>query len=81
MFVLYCFDANYIHVKVMYSRTGCQILLAYQQVHKMFVVRGFRPSLEHLYNEALAALIAYLGKEQVEFQLTLASTHRHNSTK
>ena len=77
--VLYCFDANYIHVEAMPSRTSYQILLSYQRAHKMLVARGLRPSLLHLDNKASAALIAYLDREQVDYQLTPAGIHHRNS--
>ena len=67
MLVLYCFNANYIHVEAMPSRTGYQILLAYQRAHKLLVTRGLRPSLQRLDNEASAALVAYLDAEQVNY--------------
>ena len=78
MIVFYCFDTNYIHIKAMPSRIGYQILLTYQQAHKMLVARGLQPSLQCLDNELSVALIASLDKEQVKFQLTPASIHHRN---
>ena len=45
----------------------------------MLVVQGLHPSLQRLDSEALAALIAYLDREQVDYQLTLAGIQRRNS--
>ena len=79
MLVLYDYDSNYIHVEAMPSRTGYQILLAYQRAHDLLKSRGLRPRLQKLDNEASRTLIHFLDVEDVDFQLCPPHIHRHNA--
>ena len=60
LLVLYDYDSSYIYVELMPSRTGYQILTAYQRTHDLLMSRGLRPQLQHLDNEASQILIDYL---------------------
>ena len=79
MLVVYDYDSNFVHVEAMPSRSGYQILLAYQRAHAILVARGLRPQLQRLDNEASQALVSFLQKEAVDFQLTHARSHRRNA--
>jgi hypothetical protein len=54
--MVYDYDSNYIHAKPMKSRSGSDILDAYQRAIALLTKRGFRPQLQRLDNEASAAL-------------------------
>ena len=69
MLVLYDYDSNSIHCEPMPTKSGYQILLAYQRAHKLLVSRGLRPRLQKLDNECSEALVHYLDDEDVAFQL------------
>ena len=71
MLVLYDFDSNYVHIEAMLLHTGYQILQSYQCSHKILSVRGLHPRLQRLDNEISRALVVFLDKEGVNYQLTL----------
>jgi hypothetical protein len=79
LLVLYDYDSNYIHVEAMRDRTGAEILAAYQRAHTLLSSRGLRPQLQRLDNEASAVLQAYLGSQDVDFQLAPPHVHRRNA--
>ena len=78
--ILFGYDSNSIHVEPIPSRSGYQILLTYQRMHRLLVSRGLRPKFQTLDNECSAALIHYLDKEAVEFQLAPPQVHHRNAT-
>ena len=77
--ILFDYDSNGVHVEPMPSHSGYQILLAHQRTHRLLVSRGLRPRLQKLSNECSAALIHYLDKEAVEFQLAPPQVHHRNA--
>ena len=82
MLVLYDFDSNYVHVKVMPSWTLYQILQSYKRTHKILSVHGIAPlRLQRLDNEAPYALVAFLDDEGVNYQLTPNHSHIRNAAK
>jgi hypothetical protein len=69
MLVLYDYDSNAIHVELMKSKSGAEILAAYQRAHSLFTQRGLQPQLQRLDNEASTALQSFMTAHQVDFQL------------
>jgi hypothetical protein len=79
MLVLYDYDSNAIHVELMKSKSGAEILAAYQRAHSLFTHRGLQPQLQRLDNEASTALQSFMTTHQVDFQLAPPHLHRRNA--
>jgi len=77
--IAYDYDSNAILAKPMTSRTGPALLAAYKCIHQTLTLRGLRPKLQRLDNEASTALKQYMLDDGVDFQLTPAGTHRRNA--
>jgi hypothetical protein len=54
--VCYVYDCNYVKVIQMKSRSASEWVKAYDNIHQELTVKGFKPKLQTLDNEALAAL-------------------------
>jgi hypothetical protein len=54
--VCYVYDYNYDKVTPMKSRSASEWVKAYDHIHQELTVKGFKPKLQTLDNEALAAL-------------------------
>jgi hypothetical protein len=54
--VCYVYDCNYIKVIPMKSRSASEWVTAYDHIHQELTVKGFKPKLQTLDNEASAAL-------------------------
>ena len=80
MLILFYYDLNSIHVKLMPSGSGYYILLTYHRDHQLLVSRGLRPKLQKLDNECSVALVVYLDTEAVDFQLALPQVKRGKAT-
>ena len=81
MLVLYEYDSNVILAKPMKNRTAKSIVAAYQTIHQLLVKRGLKPSLQHLDNEASAALRTYLDDHHIDYQLVPPHVHRFGRSK
>jgi hypothetical protein len=79
MLVLYDYDSNYIHVEPMKSKSGAEILAAYQRAHALLTSRGLRPLLQRLDNEASTALQQFMADNAIDFQLAPPHVHRRNA--
>ena len=79
MLVLYDYDSNFIHVEPMKSKSGPEILAAYQRAHALLTSRGLRPLLQRLDNEASAALQSFMADNAIDFQLAPPHVHRRNA--
>jgi hypothetical protein len=55
MMVYYIYDCNYVKVIPMKSRSASEWFKAYERVHQELTVKGFKPKLQTLDNEASAA--------------------------
>ena len=69
MLVMYDYDSNIIHIKLMSARTSYQIMLAYQRALRLLISCGLRPRLQKLDNECSDAPFRYLEDEHIEYQL------------
>jgi hypothetical protein len=54
--VCYVYDCNYVKVIPMNSRSASEWVKAYDTIHQELNVKGFKPKLQTLDNEASAAL-------------------------
>jgi hypothetical protein len=79
LLVAYNYDSNYIHAEPMKSKSGAEILAAYQCVHQIFCNTGLRPQLQRLDSECSALLKEYMTNKGVYFQLAPPHIHRHNA--
>jgi hypothetical protein len=75
--VCYVYDCNYVKVVPMKSRSASEWVNAYDHIHQELTVKGFKPKLKTLDNEALAALKNFFTANDVEYQLVLPHCHCH----
>jgi hypothetical protein len=59
MMVCYIYDCNYVKVIPMKSRSASEWVKEYDSVHQDLTIKGFKPRLQTLDNEASAALKNY----------------------
>jgi hypothetical protein len=78
--VCYVYDCNYVKVTPMKYRSASEWVKAYDIIHQELAVKGFKPKLETLDNEALTALKIFFTANDVEYQLVPPHCHRHNTT-
>jgi hypothetical protein len=67
--VCYVYDCNYVKVIPMKSRSASEWVKAYDTIHQELTIKGFRPKLQTLDNEAFAALKNLFTTNNVEYQL------------
>jgi hypothetical protein len=67
--VCYMYDCNYVKVIPMKSRSASEWVKAYDSVHQELTIKGFKPKLQTLDNEALSALKNYFTVNDIAYQL------------
>jgi hypothetical protein len=77
--VCYVYDCNYVKVIPMNSRSASEWVKAYDSVHQELTVKGFKPKLQTLDNEASAALKNFFTVNDIAYQLVPPHCHRHNA--
>jgi hypothetical protein len=77
--VCYVYDCNYVKLIPMKSRSASEWVKAYDTIHQELTVKGFKPRLQTLDNEASAALKFFFTANDVEYQLVPPHCHRHNA--
>jgi hypothetical protein len=77
--VCYVYDYNYVNVIPMKSRSASEWLKAYDTVHQELTVKGFKPKLQTLDNEASAALKNFFTVNDIAYQLLPPHCHRRNA--
>jgi hypothetical protein len=77
--VCYIYDCNYVEVIPMKSRSASEWVKAYDSVHQELTIKGFKPRLQTLNNEAAAALRNYFTINDIAYQLVPHHCHRHNA--
>jgi hypothetical protein len=75
--VCYVYDCNYVTVIPMKSRSASEWVRAYDHIHRELTVKGFKPKLQTLDNEASAALKHFITANDVEYQLVTPHCHCH----
>jgi hypothetical protein len=73
--VCYVYDCNYVKVIPMKSRSASEWVKAYDSVHKEPTLKGFKPQLQTLDNEASAALKNFFTANDIAYQ----PCHRRNA--
>jgi hypothetical protein len=77
--VCYVHDCNYVKVIQMKSRSASERVKAYDHIHQEITVKGFKPNLQTLDNEASAALKIFSTANDVEYQLVPPHCHRRSA--
>jgi hypothetical protein len=77
--VCYVYDCNYVKVIPMKSRSASEWVKAYDIIHQELTVKGFKPKLQTLDNEASAALKNFFTANDVDYQLVPPHCHRRNA--
>jgi hypothetical protein len=77
--VCYVYDCNYVKVVPMKLRSASEWIKAYDSLHQELTVKGFKPKLQTLDNEASAALKNFFTINAIAYQLVLPHCHRHNA--
>jgi hypothetical protein len=75
----YIYDCNYIKVVPMKSRSASEWVKAYYSIHQELTVKGFKPKLQTLDNEASTALKNFFTTNNMAYQLVPPHCHRHNA--
>ena len=68
--VVYNFDSNSIHVKLLKSRHDNDTIKAYEDIYNMLTRQGLKPQLHWLDNEASKAVKCFIDEQQTTYQLT-----------
>jgi hypothetical protein len=77
--VCYVYDCNYVNVIPMKSRSASEWVKAYDTVHQELTVKGFKPTLQTLDNEASTALNNFFTVNDIDYQLVPPHCHRRNA--
>jgi hypothetical protein len=77
--VCYVYDCNYVKVIPMKSRSASEWVKSYDTVHQELTVKGFKPQLQTLDNEASAALKNFFTINDIAYQLVLPHYHHRNA--
>jgi hypothetical protein len=75
----YINDCNYIKVVPMKSRSASEWVKAYHSIHQELRVKGFKPKLQTLDNEASAAFKNFFTANNIAYQLVPPHYHRRNA--
>jgi hypothetical protein len=75
----YIYDFNYIKVVPMKSRSASEWVKSYGSIHQELTVKGFKPKLRTLDNEALTALKNFFTVNNMAYQLVTPHCHRRNA--
>jgi hypothetical protein len=80
-YVMVCFvyDCNYVKIIPMKSRSASQWVKAYDTVRQELIVKGFKPKLQTLDNEASTALKNFFTVNNIAYQLVPPHCHRINA--
>jgi hypothetical protein len=77
--VCYVYDCNYVKVIPMKSRSASEWVKAYDTIYQELTVKGFKPKLQTLDNEASPALKNFFTANDVDYQLVPPHYHRRNA--
>jgi hypothetical protein len=75
----YIYDCNYIKVVPVKSRSASEWVKAYDNIHQELKVKGFKPNLQTLDNEASTALKNFFTANNITYQLVPPHWHRRNT--
>jgi hypothetical protein len=77
--VCYVYDCNYVKVIPVNYRSASEWVKAYDTIHQELTVKGFKPKLQTLDNEASTALKIFFSANDVDYQLVPPHCHRRNA--
>jgi hypothetical protein len=77
--VCYVYDCNYVKVIPMKYRSASEWVKLYATIHQELTIRGFKPKLQTLDNEASADLKNFFTTNDVDCQLVPPHCHCHNA--
>jgi hypothetical protein len=77
--VSYIYDCNYIKIVPMKSRSASEWVKAYVSIHQELTIKGFKPKLQTLNNEASTALKNFFTAHNIDYQLVPPHCHRRNA--
>jgi hypothetical protein len=77
--VCYIYDCNNVKVIPMKSRSASEWVKAYDSIHQELTVKGFKPKLQTLDNEAYAALKNFFAVNDIDYQLVPPHCYRRNA--
>jgi hypothetical protein len=77
--VCYVYDCNYVKVIPIKSRSASEWVKEYDTIHQELTVKGFKPKLQTLDNEASAALKNFFTANDENCQLMPPHCHRRNA--
>jgi hypothetical protein len=75
----YIYDCNSIKVVPMKSRSASEWVNAYDSIHQELTVKGFKPKLQTLDNEASTALKNYFTVNNIAYQMVPPHCHRRKA--
>jgi hypothetical protein len=77
--VCYVYDCNYVKFIPMKSRSSSEWVKAYDTIHQELTVKGLKPKLQTLDNEASVTLKTFFTTNDVYYQLVPPDCHRRNA--
>jgi hypothetical protein len=78
--VCYIYDCNYVKVVPMKSSSASEWVKAYDSIHQELTVKGFKPKLQTLDNEALTALKNFFTVNDIAYQLVPPRCHQRSAS-
>jgi hypothetical protein len=79
MLILYDYDSNSILSAPMKNRGDKEMVRAFDFLVQSLILRGLKPRLQRLYNEASLALRNYLTQQGITYQLAPSHIHQRNN--
>jgi hypothetical protein len=76
--VCYVYDCSYVKVIPIKSWYASEWVKAYDHIHQELTVKGLRPRLQTLDNEASASLKSFFTANNMEYQLVPPHSHHRN---
>jgi hypothetical protein len=77
--VLYEYDSSSVLSAPMKNRRDKEMVRAFDLLIQSLIIHGLQPLLQLLENEASLALMNYLTKQGIDYQLAPPHIHRHNN--
>jgi hypothetical protein len=79
--VYYIYDSNYVKVVPTKSRSASKWVKAYDSIRQELTIKGFKPKLQTLDNEASTDLKNFLTINDIAYQLVPPHCHQRNAAK
>jgi hypothetical protein len=75
----YIYDCDYIKVVPMKSRSASEWVNVYGSIHQDIMIKGLKPKLQTLDNEASTALKNFFTAQNIDYKLVRPHCHRRNA--